>query len=67
MPAKQTERIILPMSLTLYTSVCHAGKATVTYFRDIVPDEQGPAAEAGAVFDNRPPHRSTTNCSEVGR
>ena len=47
--------------------VCVAGEAAVAYLRDVVPDEQRPAAEAGAVSDNSPPHRGAAHRSETGR
>jgi len=34
----------------------YAGEAAASDLRDVVPDEQRSAAEAGPVSDNSPPH-----------
>lgn len=43
-----------------------AGEAAAAHLRDAVPDEQGPAAEAGPVPDHGPPHRGAAHCPEAG-
>ena len=47
--------------------VSDAGEAAVAYLRDVVPDEQRSAAEAGAVPDHGPPHRGAAHRSETSR
>lgn len=44
-----------------------AGEAAAAHLGDTVPDEQGPAAEAGPVPDHGPPHRGAAHRSEAGR
>ncbi len=56
---------------TSYTNIsvclCCTGEAAVAHLRDVVPDEQRSAAEAGPVSDHSPPHRGAAHRSETGR
>lgn len=50
-----------------YVCLRVTGEAAAAHLGDTVPDEQGPAAEAGPVPDHGPPHRGAAHRSEAGR